>query len=130
MRLAHIFWSLVVLAIAIVLPTILFLNHGKLQGGPEIVGTFLIFWWAIDAITPTLLISAWLRHTYLREKFSFTLLATLNLYFGLMGIFHIFQGKAIHLYPISMVLFLLNIVWTAIIVYYQLKPPHPASQNS
>lgn len=122
MRLAHIFWSLAVLTLMIVLPPLLFLNHGKLQGGPEIFGAFLIFWWAIDTLTPIMLIAAWITKSSLREKFLFTLFATLNLYFGVMGIYHMLQGGSIHLYPISFILFLLNFAWAGIIVYYQVHP--------
>ena len=127
MRLTHIFWSLAVLAIMIVLPTLLFLNHGKLQGGPEIFGAFLIFWWAIDALTPMMLIAAWVKKSSIREKFFFTLLAILNLYFALMGIYHMLQGGSVHLYPISFALFLFNFVWGGIIVYYQIWSHHVRS---
>jgi len=121
MRLIHIFWSLVVLAIIIVFPTLLFLNHGKLQGGPEIFGTFLILWWAIDLISTIMLMVAWVRKDSLRDKFPFTLLATLNLYFGLMGVYHMLQGRSLHLYPISFILFLLNFVWAGIMIYFQVR---------
>jgi hypothetical protein len=130
MRLTHIFWSLVVLAIMIILPTLLFLNHGKLQGGPEIFGAFLIFWWAIDALTPIMLIAAWLRKSSLQKKFFYTFLAVLNLYFGLMGIYHLLQGGSVHLYPISFILFLFNFVCTGIIAYYQVRPRQPVSRNA
>ena len=69
MRLTHLFCSLVILATMIVIPSLIFLNHGKLQGGPEIFGAFLIFWWAIDAATAIMLIGTWIRKRHLREKF-------------------------------------------------------------
>jgi hypothetical protein len=130
MRLTHIFWSLVVLVTMIVLPTLLFLNHGKLQGGPEIFGAFLIFWWSTDVLTPIMLIAAWVKKDSVREKFPFTLLATLNLYFGLMGIYHMLQGRSVHLYPNSFVLFLFNLVWAGIIAYIQIRRHHVRSRDA
>lgn len=129
MKLSHIFWSLAVLALMIVLPTLLFLNHGKLQGGPEIFGTFLIFWWAADILAPIMLIIAWIQKSSLQKKFLFTLLAILNLYFGLMGIYHMLQGGSVHLYPTSFALFLFNLVWAGVIAYYQIRPHHARSDN-
>ena len=130
MRLNHIFWSLVVVALIIVLPTLLFLNHGKLQGGPELFGTFLILWWAIDALTPLILIVAWVKKISLCEKFLFTLLVTLNLYFGLMGIYHMLQVGSVQLYPISFILFLLNFGWAGIIAFFQLRQRQTARRNA
>ena len=122
MRLIHIFWSLVVVAAMIVLPTLLFLNHGKLQGGPEIVGSFLISWWVIDVVTPLALVAAWVRKMLFKEKFFFTLLAALNFYFGSMGIYQLINGGIVQQYKISAGLFLLNLFWGVIIVYFQLRP--------
>ena len=121
MRLTHIFWSLAVLSAIIVLPVLLFSNHGKLQGGPELFGTFVIFWWITDVVTPVALIAAWLKRRSIQERFSFTLLSVLNLYFGLMGTYHLLRAGSVHLYEISFIIFLLNLAWAAIIVYYQLR---------
>ena len=122
MRLIHIFWSLIVLAAMIIFPIILFLNHGKLQGGPELFGTFLIFWWIIDAATPIVLIAAWITENSLSGKFLFTLLAILNLYFGLQGIYHLLRARIVHQYGISFLFFLLNLAWFAMIAYFQIQP--------
>ena len=122
MRLTHIFWSLLVLAVMILLPRLLFLNHGKLQGGPEIFGSYLVLWWTIDAVSPLALVIAKARRMPLREKFFFTLLATLNLYFGLIGIYYLNAQAVTQIYRVSFVLCLLNLVWTGIIAYYQLRP--------
>jgi hypothetical protein len=129
MRLTHIFWSLVVLAAIIMLPVLLFLNHGKLQGGPELFGTFVIFWWLIDAATPIALIAAWIRRRPLRENFLFTLLAIMNMYFGIMGIYHLLNTGSVHTYAISFAIFSFNLVWTAIIVCCQFRSKR-ANQSS
>lgn len=122
MRLIHIFWALLVLAVMIVLPIVLFLNRGKLNGGPEILGTFFVFWWLIDGLTPIALIVAWLKKRPLRRRFLFTLLAVLNLYFGLMGIFYFLRAGNIPEYKLSFLVFLLNLTWSVIIAYSQLRP--------
>lgn len=121
MRLIHIFWSLVVVVGLITLPTLLFLHRGKLQGGPEIVGTFLIFWWILDIVTPLALCLAWLKKRPLRNSFTFTLLAFLNLYFGLMGIYHLMPPGSIHAYEFSFFVFLLNLSWAAVIILFQIR---------
>jgi|SRR6185312_13338825 len=121
MRLTHIFFALLILAAMIVLPLALFLNKGKLNGGPAILATFLAFWWMIDVLTPSALIIAWLKRRSLRHQFAFTLLAFLNLYFGLMGIFYFIREGNMLGYKLSFFFFLLNLTWSAIIAYFQLR---------
>ena len=121
MRLIHIFWALFVLAVVILLPIVVFSNRGKLNGGPEILATFLTFWWLVDGLTPIALILAWLRKRPLRHQFLFTLLAVLNLYFGLRGVFYFIHVGNILEYKLSFLIFLLNLTWSAIIVYYQIR---------
>jgi hypothetical protein len=119
MRLIHIFWALFALAVMILLLLGLFLNKGKLNGGPGLFGTFLIFWWLLDTITPIAFILVWLKKRSIRYRFSFTLLAILNLYFGLMGIFYFMREKNILEYKFSFLVFLLNLTWSVTIVYFQ-----------
>lgn len=121
MRLIHIFWALLVLAGIILLPTALFLNRGKLNGGPEILATFLLFWWLVDGLTPIALIAALYKKRPLHHRFLFTLLAALNLYFGLMGIFYFIREGNILQHKLSFLVFLLNLTWSGIIAYSQLR---------
>lgn len=122
MKLTHIFWSLFIVVAMILLPVGLFLNRGKLNGGPEILGAFLVFWWLTDAITPIALSIALARKRSLHHQFSFTLLAFLNLYFGLMGVFYFVRQENISENQISFSFFLLNLAWSIIIAYFQLRP--------
>ena len=121
MRLIHIFWALFALVVMILLPIVLFSNRGKLNGGPEILASFLIFWWLIDGLTPIALILAWLNKRSLRYQFIFTLLAVLNLYFGIRGLFYFLRIGNIMEYKLSFLVFLLNLTWSAIIVYHQFR---------
>jgi len=121
MRLAHVFLSLLILSAMIVLPLALFLDRGKLNGGPGILATFLVFWWLIDIITPTALITAWVKRRPLRHQFTITLLAFLNLYFGLMGIFYFLRQRNILEHKIGFFFFLLNLIYSTIIIYSQLQ---------
>jgi hypothetical protein len=121
MRLTHIFLALLILAAMIVLPLVLFLDKGKLSGGPGILATFLVFWWLIDAITPVALTVAWIKKRPIRHQFSFTLLAFLNLYFGLMGVLYFVRQRNILEYKTSFLVFLLNLTWSAVIAYVQLR---------
>jgi|SRR6185437_401351 len=130
MRLNHIFWSLLTIAVIIALPPLLFLSHGKLQGGPEIFGSYLICWWVIEMLSPIALIIAWAKRKLMREKFSFTLLAALNLYFGLRGIYYLVNAGILQTYKISFVLFLLNLAYSSIIIYNQLNRPAIAHRNA
>jgi hypothetical protein len=123
MRLVHIFWALLVLAGIILLPTALFLNRGKLNGGPEIFATFLLFWWLVDGLTPIALLVALLKKRPIRHRFIFTLLALLNLYFGLMGVSYFIREGNILQYKLSFLVFLLNLTWSGVIVYCQLQAP-------
>lgn len=122
MKLTHIFWSLFVIVAMILLPMVLFLNRGKLNGGPEIFGTFLIFWWLVTFLTPILLVAAYAKKRMLKNNFIFTLLAMLNLYFGLMGLYHLPNAGPIREYFIYYAVFILNLAMAAIIiVYFQLR---------
>jgi len=121
MKLSHIFWSLFVVAAMILLPMVLFLNRGKLNGGPEIFGTFLILWCIVTLLTPILFIVAYVKKRILRNNFTFTLLATLNLYFGLMGFYHLPNAGPIRDYFIYYAIFFLNLAMAAIISYFQLR---------
>ena len=121
MKLTHIFWSLFVVVAMILLPVGLFLNRGKLNGGPEIFGTFLIFWWLITILTPILLIVAYVKKRTIRNNFTFTLLATLNLYFGLMGFYHLPKAGPVREYLIYYAIFFLNLAMAAIISYFQMR---------
>ena len=123
MRLIHIFWSLLALAVVILLPIVLFSHRGKLNGGPEIFASFLLFWWLLDGLTPLALILVWLKKRPLRNQFLFTLLAVLNLYFGLMGVFYLLREGNMLEFKFSFIIFLLNLTWAGIIVYAQLRPP-------
>jgi len=127
MRLTHIFFALLILVVLIITPIGLFLNKGKLNGGPGILATFLIFWWLIDAVTPAALIIASVKRQPLRDKFPFTLLAFLNLYFGLMGVFYFVRQPNMLKHKVSFLFFLLNLVWAAIIAYSQLRTQRPGS---
>jgi hypothetical protein len=122
MKLMHIFWSLVIVVAMIFLPVGLFLNRGKLNGGPEILGAFLVFWWLTDAATPAILAIALAKKRSLRHRFAFTLLAFLNLYFGLMGVFYFVRQENISELKVSFFFFVLNLAWSLIIAYFQLRP--------
>ena len=130
MRLIHIFWSLLALAVLILLPTLLFGHRGKLNGGPEIFASFLLFWWLLDGLTPIALILAWLKKRPLRRQFLFTLLAILNLYFGLRGVFYFLREGNMLEFKFSFLIFLLNLTWAGIIVYTQLRPTSLEHNNA
>jgi hypothetical protein len=121
MRLIHIFWSLLALAVLILLPILLFWHRGKLNGGPEIFATFLLFWWLVDGLTPIVLILAWIKKRPIRHQFLFTFLAVLNLFFGLRGVFYFLLARNILEFRISFLLFLLNLTWSVIIIYSQIR---------
>ena len=123
MRLTHIFWALLVVVGMILLPVVLFLNKGKLNGGPELFGTFLLFWWLLDLLSPAALAIAWYKKLELRYSFFYTLLAVLNLYFGLMGFYHLPIAGSFREYMFFYLLFFLNLTWAAIIGYLQLHRP-------
>ena len=50
-------------------------------------------------------------------------LAVLNLYFGLMGVFYLLREGNMLEFKFSFIIFLLNLTWAGIIVYAQLRPP-------
>ena len=115
MKLTHIFWSLFIVTALIFLPVLLFLGKGKLNGGPEIFAIFLISRWAVCIISPISIILAFFKPVRVKQSFGYTLLFFLNLYFGLFGIYELYQGQVRQSFSAALLLLLLDLLWATLI---------------
>jgi hypothetical protein len=116
MKVIHIFWSLLILAATIFIPTLLYPGNSDLHGGADLFAFFLVIWAVVTITTPILL----LLHKYkiIRKDlhFTFTLLFVFNLYFGTLALFKIFIDQTLHSLLFAYIMFPLNIVWGALII--------------
>ncbi len=101
MKLTHIFWSLLILAIIIFIPSLLYRPNTKLGGGPDLVGFYLLIWIMTTVISPVVIILKKLNILKGNRRFLLTLLDILNFYFGCYGIYMILAGQIPEYGPFS-----------------------------
>ena len=115
MKLTHIFWSLLILVLLLFIPGIFYRNNSKLGGGAELLGFLLLLWLTTTISSPIMLILSRMRMIKNNLKFTFTLLAIFNVYFGIYGIYIILSEQVYRPGPFALEIFILNLVWAVLI---------------
>lgn len=129
MKLTHIFWSLLILAIIVFIPSLLYRPNTKLGGGPELVGFYLLIWIMTTGISPVVIILKKLNVVKGSGRFLLTLLMILNFYFGCYGIYMILAGEITQSSPFFQSFLILNLVWSVLIISIVAKPKNDKSIN-
>ena len=121
MKLTHIFWSLLILVLLLFIPGIFYRNNSKLGGGAELLGLFLLIWLTTTIVSPILLILSWTKVIKNELKFTFTLLAVFNVYFGIYGTYMILSGQVYRPGPFTLKIFIVNLVWAVLFFSHTLN---------
>jgi hypothetical protein len=121
MKLSYIFWSLLILALLLCVPGVFYRNNSKLGGGAELLALFLLLWLATTVMSPIILFLSWKRIIKNKLEFIFTLLAIFNFCFGIYGIYMILAGQVYRPGPFALEIFILNLVWSALIFLHIVK---------
>jgi hypothetical protein len=129
MKLTHIFWSLLILAIIIFIPSLLYRPNTKLGGGPDLVGFYLLIWIMTTVISPVVIILKKLNILKGNRRFLLTLLDILNFYFGCYGIYMILAGQITEYGPFFLSLLFFNLVSGALITSIIAKSKNDKNLN-
>jgi hypothetical protein len=124
MKLIHFFWSLLILAILIYIPSLFYRTNAKLHGGTDLYAFYFILWTITSILSPILLILSKVR--VIREKMPFTqtLLLVFNLYFAIHGMYLVLTGEiAKDRLPIFL-LFFLNVLWAVLFILLRASKAH------
>jgi hypothetical protein len=130
MKLTHIFWSLLILAIIVFIPSLLYRPNTKLGGGPDLVGFYLLLWIMTTGISPVVIILKTFNLVKSNARFLLTLLCILNFYFGCYGIYMIQAGQITQYGSFFLSLLLLNLVCGVLIILLVVKSKNGKSLNT
>ena len=115
MKSNHILWSLIVLAIIVFLPNLLYHPSSKLGGGPEIFALYLLLWIVLSITSPFLLLLEAIGVIPGNRRFLLTFLIFINLYFGVQGLYLVFRKEFAYPSLITASLFVLNLIWSLLL---------------
>jgi hypothetical protein len=124
MKLIHFFWSLLILAILIYIPSLFYRTSAKLHGGTDLYAFYLILWTITSILSPILLILNKLRIISRITPFIQSLLIVFNLYFGIHGMYLVLAGEIPTDASLIFLLFCLNIIWAILFILYSMAIAH------
>jgi cell shape-determining protein MreD len=116
MKLTHIFWSLLTLALIIFIPSLLYRPNSKLGGGPDLLLLFVLIWLITTGVSPIIIILKIARVVKRKIEFLRVLLMIFNFYFGCYGIYMILSGQIMRSGPFYLPLFILNLIWGGVLL--------------
>lgn len=117
MRLSHLFWALLILAILIFTPLLILPTNDETRGGVTTLFSFIVLWIAVSGVSPIMIALAAFKVTRAHRSFLYALTFILNLYFGTFTLFQMFNGGARGSELTVTIFGLLNLLWAVIVIY-------------
>ena len=122
MKITHIFWALLTVALLIFTPLLLLQSNDETRGGVTTLFSFIVAWVIVSLLSPIMIAIALFRVTRPYRSFFHTLLFVLNLYFGSFTLFQLITGGA-HGSELTVTVFgILNLLWSGILVILMTAP--------